>query len=55
MTWVEHVACMEGRRGAYGALVGIAKGKRSFGRPRSRWEDNIKRILKKPKGGNGLT
>jgi hypothetical protein len=45
---------MEGRTGAYRALVGRAKGKRSLGRPRNRWEDNIKRILKKPKRGHGL-
>jgi hypothetical protein len=37
------------------ALVGRATGKRSLGRPRNRWEDNIKRILKKPKGGYGLS
>ena len=30
------------RRGVYGALVGKPEGKRSLGRPRRRWEDNIK-------------
>jgi len=39
---------MEGRRGAYRALVRRAEGKRSLGRPGSCWDDNIKRILKKP-------
>jgi len=29
-------------RGAYRVLVGRPKGKRSLGRPRHRWEDNIK-------------
>jgi hypothetical protein len=30
------------RGGAYRILVGKPKGKRLFGRPRLRWEDNIK-------------
>ena len=30
------------RRGAYGVLVGMPEGKRPLGRPRLRWEDNIK-------------
>jgi hypothetical protein len=29
-------------RGAYRVLVGRPEGKRPVGRPRSRWEDNIK-------------
>jgi len=29
------------RRGAYRILVGKPKGKRPFGRPRRKWEDNI--------------
>jgi hypothetical protein len=33
-------------RGAYRALVGKPEGRRSLGRPRRRWEDNI-RILEK--------
>jgi hypothetical protein len=49
------VACLVGRRGAYRAWVGRAKGKRSLGTPRSRWEDNIKSILKKTMGEHGLT
>jgi len=32
---------MEGRRGAYRVLVGIPE-KKTLGRPRHRWEDNIK-------------
>jgi hypothetical protein len=46
---------MEGRRGAYRALVGRAKRNKSLGRSRSRWEDNVKRILKKPMEGHGVT
>ena len=30
------------RRGVYRALVGKPEGKKSLGRPRRRWEDNIK-------------
>jgi hypothetical protein len=30
------------RRGAYRALVGKSEGRRPLGRPRRRWEDNIK-------------
>jgi hypothetical protein len=30
------------RRGAYRVLVGKPEGRRPLGRPRRRWEDNIK-------------
>jgi hypothetical protein len=33
------------RRGIYKVLVGKRKGKRPLGRPRHRWEDNIKMHL----------
>jgi hypothetical protein len=33
------------RRGAYRALVGKPEGRRKLGRPRRRWEDNIKMDL----------
>ena len=33
------------RRGVYRVLVGKPEGKRQFGRPRRRWEDNIKMDL----------
>jgi hypothetical protein len=33
-------------RGAYRVLVGRPEGKRPLGRPRRRWEDNIKTDLK---------
>jgi hypothetical protein len=42
MRWVGHVACMGERRGVYRVLVGRPKKKRPLGRPRCRWEDNIK-------------
>jgi hypothetical protein len=34
------------RRGVYGVLVGKPEGKRPLGRPKRRWEDNIKMDLK---------
>jgi hypothetical protein len=39
------VARMGERRGVYRVLVGKPEGKRSLGRPRRRWEDNIKKDL----------
>jgi len=35
------------RRGAYRILVGKPEGKRPLGRPKSRWEYNIRWIFKK--------
>jgi hypothetical protein len=34
------------RRGAYRALVGKPEGRRPLGRPRCRWQDNIKMDLR---------
>jgi hypothetical protein len=42
LRWAEHVARMGERRGAYRALVGKPEGRKPLGRPRRRWEDNIK-------------
>ena len=42
MRWVGHVARLGERRGVYRILVGKPEGKRPLGRPRHRWEDNIK-------------
>ena len=43
------------RRGAYRALVGKPEGGRPLGRPRRRWEDNIKMDLREVGwGGHGL-
>jgi hypothetical protein len=47
MRWVGHVARMGQRIGTYGVLVGKPEGKRPFGRPKRRWEDNIKMIFRK--------
>jgi hypothetical protein len=46
MRWAEHVACMGEVRGAYNILVGRPEGRRPLGRPRCRWEDNIKMDLR---------
>jgi hypothetical protein len=40
--WAGHVACRGARRSAYRVLVGKLEGKRLVGKPRHRWEDNIK-------------
>jgi hypothetical protein len=45
MRWVGHVARMGEGRGAYRVLVGRPEDKRPLGRPRRRWEDNIKMDL----------
>jgi hypothetical protein len=42
MRWAGHVARMGEGRGAYRILVGRSEGRRPIGRPRCRWEDNIK-------------
>ena len=44
-TWEVNVARMGERRGVYRVLVGIPEGKKLLGRPRRRWEDNIKMDL----------
>jgi len=41
MRWVGHVARMGEERGVYRVLVGRPEGRRSLGRPRRRWMDNI--------------
>jgi hypothetical protein len=41
------VTRMGEERGAHGLLVGKPQRKRSLGRPRRRWEDNIKMDLQK--------
>ena len=40
-------------RGVQRVLVGKLEGKRSLGRPRRRWEDNIKMDLQEVGGGRG--
>jgi len=45
MGWARHVARVREGRGVYRVLVGKPEGKRPLGRPRRRWEDNIKMDL----------
>jgi hypothetical protein len=40
-------------RGVHRVLVGKPQGKRPLGKPRSRWEDNIKMDLQEFGGGRG--
>ena len=53
MKWAWHVARMVERRGVHRVLVGKPEGKRPLGRPRRRWEDNIKMDLQEVGGGCG--
>jgi hypothetical protein len=46
MRWAGHVARMWEGRGVYRILVGRPEGERPLGRPRRRWEDNIKTDLR---------
>jgi hypothetical protein len=45
MRWVGHVAWIREERGVYKILVGKPEGKRPLGKPRYRWEDNIRMDL----------
>jgi hypothetical protein len=45
MRWAGHVSIHGEKRNAYRILVGKLEGKRPLGRPRRRWEDNIKMDL----------
>jgi len=53
MRWAGHVAHMGQGRGVYRVLVGKPEGKRPLGRPRCRWEDNIKMDLQEVGGSCG--
>ena len=46
MRWAGHVARMGEGRGVYRVLVGKPEGRRLLGRPRRRWEDNIRMDLR---------
>jgi hypothetical protein len=52
MRWAEHVAYIGEVRGAYNILVGRPEVRRPLGRPRRRWEDNIKMDLREIGSGN---
>ena len=53
MRWAGHVARIGEDRGVQRVLVGKPEGKRPLGRPRRRWEDNIKMDLQEVGGGRG--
>ena len=46
LRWAVHVARMEERRSRFKILTGKPKGKKPLGRPRRRWEGNIRMDLK---------
>jgi hypothetical protein len=52
MRWAGHVACMGEVRGAYNILVGTPEGRKPLGRPRHRWQDNIKLDLREIEFGD---
>jgi hypothetical protein len=53
MRWTGHVARMGDRKGVYRVLVGKPEEKRTLGRSRRIWEDNIKMDLHE-KGFGGV-
>ena len=53
MRWAGHVARMGEGRGVNRVLVGKPERKRPLGRPRRRWEDNIKIYLQEVGRGCG--
>jgi hypothetical protein len=53
MRWAGHVARIGEDRGVHRMLVGKPKEKSPLGRPRRRWEDNIKMDLQEVGGGRG--
>jgi hypothetical protein len=46
LIWTGNVACMGAMRNAYNSLAGKPEGKRPLGRPRRRWENNIRMDLR---------
>ena len=53
MRWAGHVARMAEGRSVHRVLVGKPEGKMPVGRPRRRWENNIKMDLQELGGGGG--
>ena len=46
LRWAGHVARMEEGRSAFKIITSTPAGKRPLGRPRRRWEDNVRMDLK---------
>jgi hypothetical protein len=53
MRWAGHETRMGEDRGVHRVLEGNPEGKRPLGRPRRRWEDNIKMDLQEVGAGRG--
>ena len=53
MRWAGNVARMGEDRRVHRVLVGKPEGRRALGRPRRRWEDNIKMDVQEVGGGRG--
>jgi hypothetical protein len=53
MRWADHVARMGEGRSVHRVLVGEPEGRRPLGRPRRRWEDNIRMDLQEVGGSCG--
>jgi hypothetical protein len=54
LRWTRHITRMGEKRGAYRLLVGQSEGKRLLGRPRHRWEDNIKMDIREVGWGEDM-
>jgi hypothetical protein len=52
MRWVGHVVCIGEVKNTCNILVGKPAGRRPLGRPRHRWDDNIKMGLREIRFGN---
>ena len=52
LRWAGHVAIIEEARSAFKILIGKPTGNRPLGRPRRRWEDNVRMDLEEV--GNGV-
>jgi hypothetical protein len=48
--WAEHVVRMGKKRNAERILVGKPEGKKLLGKPRRKWEEDIRRILERQDG-----
>jgi len=54
MRWAEHVARIEDTKGAFRISVRRSERKRTLGRLRHSWENNIKKDLHEMELGHGL-
>jgi hypothetical protein len=52
MRWAGHVARMGEKRKLYKVLVGKPEGKTPIGRPRRRWEDGTRMVLRESGWGS---